>query len=63
MTVGKKSSNVGSEKVKPLEKKDEIQKAKDDKEGRIQKDKDTVPVKDEKEDMLKYFEKKFEIKE
>jgi hypothetical protein len=29
----------------------------------IPKDKGDVPVKDEKEDMLKYFEKKFEIKE
>ncbi|GAF77486.1 unnamed protein product, partial [marine sediment metagenome] len=39
------------------------QTAKDDKSSTNQKDKDTLPAKDEKEDMLKYFEKKFEIKE
>ncbi|MES0340965.1 MAG: DNA polymerase III subunit gamma/tau [Candidatus Humimicrobiaceae bacterium] len=59
----KKSPKESSANVKPLEKKDESQTVKDDKDGTIQKDKDDVPAKDENEDMLKYFEKKFEIKE
>ena len=59
----KKSLKESDASVKPAEKKDESQTVKYDKDGTIQKDKDDVPAKDENEDMLKYFEKKFEIKE
>ena len=59
----KKAPKESDTNVKPVEKKDESQTVKYDKDGTIQKDKDDVPAKDENEDTLKYFEKKFEIKE
>jgi hypothetical protein len=47
----------------PEEKTEGSQTIKDDKNGISKKDNDVVSAKDDKEDMLKYFEKKFEIKE
>ncbi len=47
----------------PEEKTEGSQTIKDDKDGISKKDNDVVSAKDDKEDMLKYFEKKFEIKE
>jgi DNA polymerase-3 subunit gamma/tau len=63
MGADKKSSEKSSKDASPEEKKGESQPAGENKDGVIPKDKGDVPVKDEKEDMLKYFEKKFEIKE
>jgi|GEM_PF-200567 len=59
----KKSPDESGVNTKPTEKTGGSQAIKDDKGGIKQEDKDTGPAKDDKEDMLKYFEKKFEIKE
>ena len=59
----KKPAKKSSEDTRPEEKTGGSQTAKDEKDGINQKDKDAGSAKDDKEDMLEYFEKKFEIKE